>query len=505
MAVQTRPHPTDRSGWGVSDPALLKRRVWAGAAFLAFAFCGLLVRLWYLQVVEGEDFLSMAEQNRVRQVPLPAPRGLILDRNNHILATSRITHSIAIVPAALPSARRDPEGRAKVLRTLGFLIGISAEQIEEKIRSERDRGLYDPIRIVPHASYKTIAVVEENKARLGPAVLVTNDLARTYPNGALAAHVLGYTGIVQAKDMEENRRQLEAGEDARQLGLDDIIGQSGVEKEYDRDLTGIRGSERYEVDSRLRPIRTLKAIGEKPGHTLQLTIDLKLQKAAEQALSRTRNSGAVAVIDVRNGEVLAVASRPTFNPNIFSMEKKQFRAAFNTIVRNKKHPLINRAVSSRFPPGSTFKMVTAAAALESGAVNPSSAWHCGGGLRLGRFFGCWSVHGPSVNLSKALSHSCNVYFYQSARLMGNPESSGPTYLAKIARQFGMGARTGIDLPTDAAGLVPDPAWRREYNRKNPAQAHWYPGNTLNMSIGQGDVLASPLQMAMVTAAVANGG
>jgi penicillin-binding protein 2 len=506
MAAPSRSFLADKSGWGIADPGLIKRRAWMGAGFLFLAFGGLLARLWFLQVVKGDEMLALAAQNRIRQVPLTAPRGLILDRNSKVLATSRVSHSVAVVPAALPSAKRDPEGRAKVLQTLGFLLSMSPAQIEAKITAARERGahIYDPIRIVEEAPYKTLTLIEENKPRLGPAVLVTDDVSRNYPNGALAAHVLGYTGAVTAEDLERNRTKLAAGEDTRELGFDDVIGKSGVERQYDRPLTGERGSEQYEVDSRLRPVRRLGSIAEKPGNTLQLTLDVKLQKAAEDALRKARNSGAVAAVDVRTGEILALASNPTFNPNLFSLRGKAYRQAYLSIVKNQKHPLINRAVSSRFPPGSTFKMITAAAALEKGVVNPNTAWHCGGGLKLGGFFGCWNVHGPNINVRKALQGSCNVYFYQSALKMGNPEGSGPTYLAQVARRFGLGKKTGVDLPTDAAGLIPDPEWRREYHDNKPQLAHWYPGNTLNMSIGQGDVLASPLQMALVTAAVANG-
>jgi penicillin-binding protein 2 len=252
-------------------------------------------------------------------------------------------------------------------------------------------------------------------------------------------------------------------------------------------------------------VRRRGEIEEKPGQTLVLTIDAKLQRAAEDALDKARNSGAIAAIDPRNGEILALASRPTFDPNVFSLPKKEFQPRWLAYNTNKKHPLINRAVTSRYPPGSTFKMIVAAAGLQQGTLTPSMKHNCTGGLHLGRRFGCWSTHGPGINLDEALAKSCNVYFYRQALRMGHPESSGPTYLAKITRQFGLGQKTEIDLPIDAKGLVPDPAWRRRVNARNPDLAHWYPGNTLNMSIGQGNVLATPLQMAVSTAAFGNGG
>lgn len=524
----------EKGGWAIGEPQTVRRRAWAGGGALTLIFALLLARLWYLQVVRGGDFRAQAQNNQTRDVPISAPRGLILDRNGAILATSRAAHSVAIVPAALPSARRDPEGRKNVLATLGFLVGLKPAQIEAQLADAREKGgrPYDPVRLPVEATLETVTRVEENKARLGSAVFVTDDLTRFYPNGKMAAHVIGYSGIVTADDLESSRAaaqkaELSAPETAisstrfapvalsnanadaknaapRDLKYDDIIGKIGLEKQYDSLLAGTAGAQQFEVDARGRPIKRRGLKPEIPGRTLVLTIDSKLQKAAENALDAAKNSGAVAVIDPRNGEVLALASRPTFDLNLFGLPKKQFQKAWLALNQNPKHPLVNRAVTSRFPPGSTFKMVTASAALQKGTITARTVFVCNGGLKLGRFFGCWGVHGAQ-DLSGALAHSCDVFFYQTALRLGNPESSGPTYLAKIGRQFGLGKQTGIDLPLDAKGLMPDPAWRKRRFPKNAAMARWYAGNTLNMSIGQGDVLATPLQMALATGAVANGG
>jgi len=505
----------EKTGWGVADPQRVRRRAWLCSGFLCLAFLGLLGRLWFLQVVKGPDLLEQAQSNRIKDVPLPAPRGLVLDRNDKVLATSRSSHSVAVVPAALPSKRREAGERKKVLKTLGFLLKTTPEEIERRLEDATARGghPYDPVRIAEDVDLDTITLIEENKPRLlvtsdsaeREGVLVTDDIIRSYPNGALAAHVLGYTGNVTERDLKRSEEAVKTDPDARQLRFDDIIGKDGIEAVYDRELTGTRGSEQYEVDARSRPVRHLGSIKEKPGRTVVLTLDARLQRAAEQGLRSARNSGAAVAIDPRNGEVLALASNPTFDPNMFSLPRRQLSARYSAARKNPKKVFRNRAVQDHWPPGSTFKMVTSAAALEKGVVDVHTAYHCGGGLRLGRFFGCWKTHGGGINLSEALAQSCDVYYYQAALAMGNPESSGPTYLAKVARQFGMGQKTGIDLPVDGAGLVPDPAWRRRINASRPDLAHWYPGNTLNMSIGQGDVLATPLQMAMVTSAVANGG
>ncbi|HEX9998808.1 MAG TPA: penicillin-binding protein 2 [Abditibacterium sp.] len=504
MATVLPPSGTLRdpgAGWDVADAAKVRRRALWCIGFLGFAFFFLVARLWFLQVVRGSEYAVLAQKNRIARVPFPAPRGLITDRRGAILATSRSLHSVAIVPGTLPSKRREKAARAQLLGTLSFLLGTSTSRIEAILSDATTRGgrFYDPVTVAEGVDLRTITLIEENKPRLGNAVLVTDDLKRLYPQGQLASHVLGYTGLV-------TRRDLERGEKAgRDLKFDDKIGKSGLEREYDELLMGTRGAQEYEVDARGRPVRPLGQIEDEPGATLRLTLDVKLQKAAEKALAKARNNGAIAAIDPRNGEILALASRPTFNPNIFSLPKAQFNPIYRQIVANPGHPLLNRPVVSRFPPGSTFKMITAAAALEQGTTTTRHQVNCNGGMKMGKFFGCWSNHGNGVDLFDSLAGSCNVYYYQASLRMGNSEGSGPTYLAQAARRFGLGRETGVDLPSDEEGLVPDPKWRREINKTRPDLARWFPGNTLNMSIGQGDVLATPLQMALATGAVANGG
>ena len=461
----------EKGGWTIVEPQTVRHRALLCGAVLVVVFSLLLARLWYLQVARGQDYLAQAHQNQTRDVPISAPRGLIVDRNGVVLATSRSSHSVAVVPAALPSSRRDAAGRNGILQTLGFLIGMTPSQIEATIEDAKAKGgrPYDPVRLPVEVDLQTVTRVEENRARLGPAVLVTDDLTRFYPNGKLASHVLGYSGIVTAEDMESrdetaflpiSSTRLSLKKSSRELKYDDIIGKIGLEKEYDSALVGTSGAQQYEVDARGRPIQRRGLKPEVSGNTLVLTLDAKLQKAAENALDQARNSGAVAVIDPRNGEVLALASRPTFDPNIFGLPKKQFQKIWLQLNRDAKHPLINRAVTSRFPPGSTFKMITASAGLQQGTITPSTTYVCNGGLKLGRFFGCWSTHGAE-NLTGALAHSCDVFFYQSALKMGDPENSGPTYLAQVARRFGLGEPTKIDLPIDGRGLIPDPAWRKQ--------------------------------------------
>ena len=488
-------------GWEVERPAFLKRRARFLMIVLSAAFGIMGAKLYSLQVVQGAGFVAQAQRNRLARVSIAAPRGVVLDRRGNTLVTTRAAHAVSVVPALLPSARKQKPERERLMKTLGFLLHIPAQSIEDTLAREKKRGSrpFDPVQIATDLDMKAVARLVENRPRLDNAVLLTDDLRRFYPNGDSAGHVLGFTQIASDADVER------AAQHKTVLHADDHVGKSGIERFYDHFLQGQRGEQLFEVDARSRPVAVRGRTPERPGGTVQLSLDLKLQRAAETALSSARNTGAVAAIDTRNGEVLALASRPGFDPNTFSLTGKQYREAYLRIANDPKKPMVFRAVNSRFPPGSTFKPFVAAAGLESGAVSTGSTVNCPGYFMMGRKFGCWQRHGAGVNLSTALAKSCDVYFYHLGLKLGNPETTGPTYLAKMAREFGLGSKTGIDLPSDEAGLIPDPAWRKRFNARRPDQQRWFPGNTLNMSIGQGDVLVTPLQMAIATAAIANGG
>lgn len=489
-------------GWEVEKPNFLKRRTQFWTLGLVVCFGAMAAKLYSLQVVQGATYVAQAKRNRLARVSIRAPRGVILGRNGEILATTQALHAVSVVPALLPSPKSQKEERAKLLGTLAYLIHSTPQTIEDTIQAAREKKgarYFDPIQIATNLDMQTVAKLTENRPRLDNAILLTDDLRRIYPRGDMAGHVLGFTQIADEKDIER------AQSHNTFLHSDDRVGKSGIERYYDHDLQGARGEQLFEVDAQSRPVALRGKKAEEAGASVQLSLDPKLQRAAENALSAARNTGAIAAVDPRNGEVLALASRPGYDPNIFSMTGKQFQNAYLKIARNPLHPMLNRAVTSRFPPGSTFKPIVAAAGLEHGAVTPHSAVSCPGYFTLGRRFGCWAVHGGGVNLQRALAMSCDVYFYQLSLKLGNPETTGPTYLAQVARRFGLGEKTGLDLSSDEGGLMPDPAWRKRFNAKRPSLQRWYPGNTLNMSIGQGDVLATPLQMAVATAAIANGG
>ncbi|BCM90472.1 peptidoglycan D,D-transpeptidase MrdA [Abditibacteriota bacterium] len=489
-------------GWEVERPMLLRRRAQFWTLGLLVCFGAMAAKLYSLQVVQGASYVAQAKRNRLARVSIRAPRGVILGRHGEILATTQALHAVSVVPALLPSGKSQKEDRAKLLKTLAYLIHSTPQAIEDIIKSAREKKgarYFDPIQIATNLDMQTVARLTENRPRLDNAILLTDDLRRIYPRGDMAGHELGFTQIADDNDVQRAQNH------GTTLHSDDRVGKSGIERYYDHELQGTRGEQLFEVDAQSRPVALRGRTAERAGATVQLSLDPTLQRAAENALAAARNSGAIAAVDPRNGEVLALASRPGYDPNIFSLTGKQFQNAYLKIARDPKHPMLNRAVTSRFPPGSTFKPIVASAGLEHGAVSPYSSVSCPGYFVLGRRFGCWSVHGGGVNLQKALALSCDVYFYQLGLKLGNPESSGPTYLAEVARRFGLGAKTGIDLSSDEGGLMPDPAWRKQFNAKRPSLQHWYPGNTLNMSIGQGDVLVTPLQMAVATAAIANGG
>ena len=489
-------------GWEVERPNFLKRRSQFWTLGLALCFGAMAAKLYSLQVVQGASYVAQAKRNRLARVSIRAPRGVILGRHGEILATTKALHAVSVVPALLPSPRSQKEARAKLLGTLAFLIHSTPQTIEDTIKAAREKKgarYFDPIQIATDLDMATVARLTENRPRLDNAILLTDDLRRVYPMGEMAGHELGFTQIADDKDVER------AQSHGTTLHADDRVGKSGIERFYDHDLQGTRGEQSFEVDAQSRPVALRGRTAEKPGATVQLSLDPVLQRAAENALAVARNSGAIAAVDPRSGEVLALASRPGYDPNIFSLTGKQFQDAYLKIARDPKHPMLNRAVTSRFPPGSTFKPIVASAGLEKGAVSPYSSVSCPGYFTLGRRFGCWAVHGGGVNLQVALAKSCDVYFYQLGLKLGNPESTGPTYLAQVARRFGLGEKTGLDLSSDEGGLMPDPEWRRRFNARRPALQRWFPGNTLNMSIGQGDVLVTPLQMAVATAAIANGG
>lgn len=468
------------------------------AAFVAVTFSILAIRLWFLQAVGSEYYKKMAEENRIRTVNINASRGIIFDRNRQPLAVDRLALTLTITPAYA-------NDRA-LIKQLSKVLGMSVSDIKKQISSRK----VDPLKprvIKRDLSADTVAYIKEHQGEF-PGVEIIDEPIRDYPNGSLASHILGYISEISESEIGQ--------EDFKDYDLGDLIGKSGVEKQYESVLRGTKGIEFLEVNATNKPIRTLKREEPDPGNNLVLTIDKNIQESAERALAGAienakkqkypnANAGAIVVMDPRNGELLAMASYPTYDPRLFSGGISTEQWAFLNNESN-LYPLNNRALMSGYPTGSTFKVLTAIAGLRTGVITPNTTFFCKG--RWTGFGGrwvkwCWkrSGHGRR-NLASALTVSCDVYFYEVAYLL---QRRGQEELQLWSRKLGLGSKTGIDLPGETPGRIPDKKWKRAFNKSWPENQAWFPGDTVNMAIGQGDVLVSPLQLAVVYSAIANRG
>jgi penicillin-binding protein 2 len=433
-------------------------------------------RLVQLQVIEGRRNRQVADENRIRILRRTAPRGNIYDRHTRIMASSRPAFTISAVPEELHLV-----GSSDSVRDLAMMLELPVEDVRQRLSTEGPAG-YESVILSRDASPRVVARLKENSLYMS-GVHVSADAVRAYPKGPLAAHVLGYV------------REISGEELARPENINykplDLIGKAGIERQLETVLRGRDGGEQIEVDAKGQPVRTLGTVQPHPGRDVWLTLDLDLQRAAETALAG--RPGAVVALDPWTGEILALASSPTYDPNLFvgALSPEDWQR-----LSGPEHPQHNRATTSRYPPGSLFKVVTAAAALETHQTSTSDRFHCDGAFRIGSWsLRCWKREGHGdLRFTKGFAQSCNVMFATLGRRVG------PDRLAEMARRFGLGRRSGIDLPEESEGLVPTPKWKRE-TRNEP----WYPGDTCQMAVGQGDCLATPLQMACQMGAVANGG
>jgi len=433
-------------------------------------------RLAQLQLIEGPLNRQRAETNRIRLVPKRPARGAILDRNGKILASSRLSHAISIWPIALPRSEWPT-----VVARLSDILNVPPESIQQRLEQAGYESI-EAITIARGISPAQATAIAEFGHEL-PGVRLEAEAVRNYPNGDLAAHVLGYTGEITQEELDSAQYE--------QYRMGDIIGQMGAEAAFESRLQGEWGGQQVEVDS---AGRVLSVLGDKPavsGDDVQLTIDIEIQKLAEQALGDTR--GAIVAMDPQSGAILAMVSRPAFDPNIFTTNITDAQWAQ---LQSTQYPFLNRALQG-FPPASTFKIVTTAAAIESGAYSPDAVLPTFPFLRVGGIqFWDWNNAGfGPLGFRGAMAMSSDTFFYQVGRKMG-----GET-LIQWTRRFGFGSKTGIELGSEeSAGLVPDDAWKREN-----IGYEWFVGDTINMSIGQGFLQTSPLQVAVMFAVPANGG
>ncbi|HMU55655.1 MAG TPA: penicillin-binding protein 2 [Nitrospira sp.] len=462
------------SGGFDSDLGELQRRLVLLRIGLLLVVALLALRLWHLQIREGPYYRDLSENNRTRSVILEPARGLIYDRNGVLLANNVPSFSLYV-------SLEDVKDREALIDQLTQLIGLDPALVRKKLAVRGAKQL--PRKIKDRLTLKEATLIESHRLDL-PGVMIQVESQRNYPSGMTAAHVLGYVGEVSAEQLEKP--------EFAELHQGSIVGQYGVEKNFDRIMRGMAGQKSVEVDALGHEKRTVVVDQPKAGDDLYLTIDARLQKVAEDLLGP--ESGAIVALDPTTGDILAMASRPAFDPNVLSREltSKQWVE----IVQDEGRPLNNRASQGQYPPGSTFKVMMAAAALETNTVTPSSTVHCNGGYQFGRrLYRDWKAGGHgSVDLHQALVHSCDVYFYTVGQRMGIDT------IAAYGHQFGLGEETGVDLPSERVGIMPSTAWKQK--ARNEA---WLPGETISASIGQGYVTVTPLQMASLIGTVANSG
>ncbi len=439
-------------------------------------FLVLLFSLWKVQILDHEKYWKLAESNRIRESVLAAPRGLILDRQGVILADNAASFKASII-------RENCQNHALSLPKISQLLGIEEETLRLRMAKYESWPLFMPIVVRDNLSLEEVSRIEARKLEF-PELIVEVDPRRFYPFGSLAAHVLGYLQELTPEELKSEK--------FRRKNLGDLVGRTGVERQYESLLEGANGRLAEVVDSQGRPRQVLARVEPQPGQTLVLNLDFDLQKKATELLEG--REGAIIVLDPKRGELLALASFPTFDPNKFitRFTPEEWMA----LVNRPDHPLENRAIRGLYAPGSIFKLALALGGLDSGVVTEQTAFFCGGTVQLyGRPFSCWFAGGHGVlNLTEAIRQSCNIYFYQTGRRMGIER------IAEYAQELGLGAVTGVDIDGEKPGVIPSPAWSQKV-RKTP----WFAGETISVSIGQGPVVVTPLQVAVFTALIANRG
>lgn len=456
------------------SPVDIQRRLPFLAAFIIFFTLILFIRLWYLQAIKGEYYYDQAESNRIRPVKIRPPRGIIYDRRGRPIVENELAFDISLVP-------EDAQDLDATINKLSAIVKIRPEAIRAALNDAAPiRTKYDPVKIREEAPWDEVAVVEAHQDDL-PGAIVEPEHRRHYPYAGLASHQLGYIGKVS---------QAQRKQEQSDIGL--LTGQGGLEKVYDKYLRGSAGRRMIQVNAAGRKVKDLGIEEPRPGTDIYLTIDLDVQKAAEEALGD--RSGAVVAMDPNTGEILALTSHPNYDPNLFPRgiaPKDWIR-----LTNDPTHPLYNRAIQSVYPPGSTFKIIVSLAGLESGIIKLDHKVTCRGSITSGKHsFRCWKKGGHgAVSFHQALVESCDVYFYT----MG--ERIGWDRIAQYAKNLGYGSLTGILLPEEKQGLIPTTEWKKK-RTKEP----WYAGDTYISSIGQGFVLVSPIQSCQMISAIANGG
>ena len=469
------------SYWFRNDNRLPQGRL-AVASYIIVGMIGvLLLGFWKLQVIDSDKYSSMAERNRVREIPVIAPRGRMLDRDGRVLVDNRPAFSVLLL-------REDPVLVAKYLPGIADGLGIPLDDLKDQLNNTKSLPKFQPIIIKPDASPADLAFIESHHTDIPVLEMISVSRRRYLPNGFLA-HAVGYVGEVSEQQIEASNGKLRMG---------DFAGKFGLERQYNDILMGTDGKRRVIVNSVGKEVGPLPTQDAVPGKQIQLTVDYDLQQMAEQSLGP--RPGAVVALDPRNGEVLAMASHPSMDPNDFAVRVSTDE--WKNLNEDRQKPLLNRAIQAQLAPGSVFKIVTATAMLEDHVPQENFTTFCPGyGTFYGRQFKCWiysaktgaKSHGVT-NLHEAILKSCDVFFYTVGMHLGIDR------LSYYGSKFGLGHKTGIDLPSEEPGLMPSAEWvQRVFHRK------WYAGETISVSTGQGAVTTTPLQLARMIGGIAMGG
>ena len=496
------PDPKVEEPYRVSPQMAIRIAVIGVVAVALFAV--LFFRLWALQVISGDEYLAAAQNNQVRTFRLPAPRGAILDRDGEVLVTNKAGTVVQLWPAALEAM--EPARRTAMLRRLAKLLNLPMKEIRAALRKGRADPL-TPVTIRESVRDAKVNYLLEHQARF-PGVKVQSVQLRRYPFGGLAAHLLGHVGEISAEQLEART--------GKGYAPGDRIGQAGVEGAFDRYLRGVPGVGEVRVDAlgRVTSLREFSQFPE-PGYTLRLTLDADLQRVAEDAVrfgirlalgndEWAASGGAIVAMDPSSGEILAMASNPSFDPSIY-VGRVEAKKLARLADPSKNHPALNRAAAGLYPPGSTFKPVTALAAMQEKLLSPTEFIQCTGQMEIGEDKQVFRNWNPYVNepmeLTTAIANSCDTYFYEVAlRAYDRPD----TPIQGWARRMGFGEASGFELGPEGDGLIPTPAWRRR-TFDNAIDRIWTNGDSVQLAIGQGDVLVTPLQMTRFYALLANGG
>lgn len=445
------------------------------ALIIAALGAAIIVALWYIQVVKGEAYERLSTENRIRLVRIPAPRGIIYDRFGEVLADNRPGFEVVV---NLPEV----EDREVLTRSLSGILGIEVSRLATRLELFEERP-FEPVRVASDIGIARATILEERNPELKGVEVQVNPI-RNYPHGELMAHLLGYVGQIGPEELERLR---EEGYRAQ-----DDIGKIGVEEAFDKNLRGEAGGEQLQVDARGLRDKVLSRQEPRPGNDLHLTIDTRAQLILDELMDGF--TGAAVALDPRNGDIMALVSKPGFDSNL--MVRPVPADYLRELFSNPQSPLLNRALAGEYQPGSPLKLAVAIAALDSGVIKTDTVFECAGIFFLGRgSFRCWRDGGHGrLALSEAIKRSCNIYFYQTGLEVGLER------IRKTALALGLGEKTGLGLKGERGGFFPS----REWKKKNFQEA-WYPGDTVNLSIGQGYILVTPLQMAGFTSIIANRG